>query len=189
MNLSIDLSQDATRAYLLEVLLTHLGDDARLAVRTTRTGGFLEGSHYHDFAAVLEAIDASPLSMRVKDDARAVYQILAEAEASVHGCEVQETHFHEVGNAEALANVFAVCQAIELIDPDEIHATAVQVGSGSVQCSHGTMDIPAPATRAILERGIPLASPRLEGELCTPTSAALIARFVDVFDDGPDQLR
>ena len=113
---------------------------------------------------------------------RAVYRILAEAEASVHGCAVDETHFHEVGNGEAVRNVCAVCLAVEALAPERIAATPVQVGSGTVTCAHGELHIPAPATAAILAAGIPVCTERLDGERCTPTSAALIKHFVDEFD-------
>ena len=111
---------------------------------------------------------------------RGVYAILAEAEASVHGCSVEETHFHEVGNASGIRNALAICTAFYVLAPTRITATPVQTGQGTVQCAHGLMDIPAPATAAILE-GIPRATPALEGELCTPTSAAIIKQYVQEF--------
>ena len=113
---------------------------------------------------------------------RAVYRILAEAEAAAHGCTVEETHFHEVGNGEALRNVLAICLAVEALDPDEIAATRVQTGSGTVRCAHGELPIPAPATAAIIARGIPTCERKLEGERCTPTSAAVILHFVQRYD-------
>lgn len=184
MNLSLDLSENATRSSILDALLDTLDRNGRAIVFELLDGEYLEKDHYHNLPEVLAAIDSSPVSDRVKDDAKTVYRILAEAEASVHDCAVNETHFHEVGNAEAMASILAICRAIELLDPDEIHATAVQIGSGTVVCSHGKMDIPAPATRAILERGIPRMSRRIQGERCTPTSAAVILHFVDTFNLG-----
>ena len=102
--------------------------------------------------------------------------------ALVHGCTVEETHFHEVGNGEALRNVLAICLAVEALDPDEIAATRVQTGSGTVRCAHGELPIPAPATAAIIARGIPTCERKLEGERCTPTSAAVILHFVQRYD-------
>ena len=138
--------------------------------------------HHHDLGEVNATIDALDASERAKDDMRAVYRILAEAEATAHGCAVEETHFHEVGNGEALRNVLAICLAVEALAPDRIAATPVQVGSGTVTCAHGELPIPAPATAAILDSGIPVCAERLDGERCTPTSAALIKHFVDEFD-------
>ena len=133
-------------------------------------------AHHHN------AIDALAASERAKGDMRAVYRILAEAEAAAHGCTVEETHFHEVGNGEALRNVLAICLAVEALDPDEIAATRVQTGSGTVRCAHGELPIPAPATAAIIARGIPTCERKLEGERCTPTSAAVILHFVQRYD-------
>ena len=95
---------------------------------------------------------------------------------------MEETHFHEVGNGEALRNVLAICLAVEALDPDEITATRVQTGSGTVRCAHGELPIPAPATAAIIARGIPTCERKLEGERCTPTSAAVILHFVQRYD-------
>ena len=134
-----------------------------------------------DVGEVYEVIDGQALDARVKEDAKAVYGILAQAEAQVHGCPVEHTHFHEVGNHEAIANVLAVCLAVRALDPSRIEATPVQTGSGKVQCAHGLLDIPAPATAAIIARGIPVVPETREGEWCTPTSAALILHFVDAF--------
>jgi len=100
----------------------------------------------------------------------------------VHGVPVEQTHFHEVGNAEAVQNVLAICLAMNRLMPAKVTATPVQTGSGKVQCAHGLLDIPAPATAAILARGIPTCADKVEGEQCTPTSAAIIAHFVEEFD-------
>ena len=113
---------------------------------------------------------------------RAIYDILANAEATVHGCPVEHTHFHEVGNGEAIRCVCEICLAIEMIDPESITATPVQTGSGTVVCAHGELPIPAPATKAILDQGIPTSAELSEGELCTPTSAAVIKHFVERFE-------
>ena len=116
----------------------------------------------------------------LKENVRGVYAILAEAEASVHGCSVEEAHFHEVGNAAGIRNALAICTAFYVLAPTRITATPVQTGQGMVQCAHGLMDIPAPATAAIL-KDIPRATPAFEGELCTPTSAAIIKQYVQEF--------
>lgn len=181
MVLQLDLSHDATRQGIRDQLLALL--DAPAGERIARTAERLasSGGHFHDLAAVEAAIDAAPVSARVKADARAIYLVLAQAEAQVHGCAVDETHFHEVGDAEAVANVLAVCLAMEALDPDEVVATPVQAGKGKVRCAHGLLDIPAPATAAILSRGIPVVAQRREGEWCTPTSAAIVLHFVDRF--------
>lgn len=180
--LHLDLTHDATRQHLLEDLRERLDDGRRVTLDAAIEGAGVPLRHHHDLGDVLSTIEHLAVSGRVKDDMRAIYDILARAEATVHGCAVNKTHFHEVGNGEAIRNVVAVCLAVETIDPDRIEATCVQVGSGTVVCAHGTLDIPAPATAAILATGIPVCATRFDGELCTPTSAALIKHLVDVFD-------
>ena len=167
---------------MLDDLLAKLPEDHRGIIidRTTRAG--VPDRHHHNIGEVGDTIDALMVSDRVKQDMHAIYRILAQAEATAHGCAVEDTHFHEVGNGEAIRNVLGICLAIEAINPDEITATPVQTGSGTVQCAHGVLDIPAPATAAIIARGIPVCEETLDGELCTPTSAAVILHFVDRFE-------
>lgn len=179
--LHLDLTCDATRRSILADLRGRLDAGAQAALDAAVEAAGVPERHHHDLGEVLATIDALAVSDRVKDDMRAIYRILAEAEATAHGCAVEETHFHEVGNGEAVRNVVAVCLAVEALAPERITATPVQTGSGTVVCAHGELPIPAPATAAILATGIPTCEDLLEGERCTPTSAALIKHFVDEF--------
>jgi uncharacterized protein (DUF111 family) len=77
----------------------------------------------------------------------------------------------------------SVCLAVHKLAPTRIIATPVQTGQGKVQCAHGLLDIPAPATAAILAQGIPVEARKRDGEWCTPTSAAIIKHFVEEFVD------
>lgn len=182
-DLRLDLTLDATRRSLLADLRGRLGVEAREALDSAVAAAGVPEHHHHDLGEVFDTIDQLVVSDQVKDDLYAIYGILAQAEATAHGCTVEETHFHEVGNGEAIRNVCAVSLAIEALDPDRVTATRVQTGCGKVQCAHGELDIPAPATAAILATGIPVCDTLLDGELCTPTSAALIKHFVDEFDN------
>ena len=177
-----NLDENATRRHLLAETLLQLPEGRREQVRAAAEAAGVPEGHHHDLGEVMATVDALDASERAKDDMRDVYRILAEAEATAHGCTVEETHFHEVGNGEALRNVLAICLAVEAFDPDEIVATSVQTGQGTVRCAHGELPIPAPATAAIITRGIPTCERKLEGERCTPTSAAVILHFVDRFE-------
>lgn len=181
--LHLDLTRVATRRSILADLRERLDDEARLALDAAVAASGVPEKHHHDLSEVFDTVDALAVSDQVKDNLYAIYGILAQAEATAHGCAVEDTHFHEVGNGEAIRNACAVCLAIELISPDRITATPVQAGCGKVQCAHGELDIPAPATAAILATGIPVCADKLDGELCTPTSAALIKHFVDEFGE------
>lgn len=144
-----------------------------------------EHHHHHMHMSDIEReISALEVSDRVRSDVISVYRIIAEAESHVHGEDVTEIHFHEVGRKDAIMDITAVCLLIEAISPDRIVSSAVHTGSGKVRCAHGILPVPAPATAFIL-RGIPSYSADIEGELCTPTGAALLKYFVDDFGPMP----
>lgn len=141
--------------------------------------------HHHHHATpghIAELIDGLPLPQAVKDQARSVYAAIAQAEAQAHGCAVGDVHYHEVGALDAVADVTGVCYALHLLDVDCVTASPVHVGSGTVRCAHGIMPVPAPATAALL-KGVPIYGGAIQGELCTPTGAALLKTFVQSF--GP----
>ena len=178
MQMYFDFTKDATRASILNQLRAKIDDAAWAAITTEAMKAGVPKGHHHGIVEVRQTIDSLRVSKKVKEDLLGVYEILAKAEAQVHGCAVDETHFHEVGEGKAILNALIICSAICYLHPDYIVATPVQTGSGKIECAHGLMDIPAPATAAILETGIPTTEEKLEGELCTPTSAAIIKHFV-----------
>ena len=124
------------------------------------------------------------VSETVKEKALAVYQTIAEAESKVHGAEVDQIHFHEVGSMDAVADVTAVCFLMELLAPEQVIVSPIHVGSGTVWCAHGRLPVPAPATALILT-GMPIYGGSVQGELCTPTGAALLKTFADRFGPMP----
>lgn len=145
-----------------------------------------EHHHHHHMHMddIVRLVDALKVPDAVKTDAKAVYTRIAQAEAKVHDADVSEVHFHEVGMMDALADVVSVSLLIRRLAPDKICAGTVTTGFGSVRCMHGILPVPAPATEKLLE-GIPVQAGNIEGELCTPTGAALLGYFVDSF--GPMQ--
>ncbi len=145
-------------------------------------------SSLHDIEHIIRGHLALPRRVRdpekVRSDILAVYRLIAEAESHVHGVPVTEIHFHEVGTMDAIADVTAVCLLMDRLAPDEVAASPVHVGSGSVRCAHGILPVPAPATAYIL-RDVPIYGGSVNGELCTPTGAALLKHFVNRFGDMP----
>ena len=113
-----------------------------------------------------------------------MYDAIAQAEAKAHGCPVGDVHFHEVGALDAVADVVGVCYALYLLQPEQILASPVHVGSGTVRCAHGIMPVPAPATANLLS-GVPIYGGTVRGELCTPTGAALLTHFAQSFGPMP----
>lgn len=144
-----------------------------------------EHHHHHSGMCDIEHIvHHLPVTDRVKEDILAVYGLIAEAESHAHGVPVTEIHFHEVGTMDAVADVAAVCLLMEKIAPDQVTASPVHVGSGQVKCAHGILPVPAPATAYIL-RDVPIYGGEIQGELCTPTGAALLKHFVTDFGSMP----
>ena len=135
----------------------------------------------HEIEHLLSHLD---LPQTVRDDALAVYRRIAEAESKVHGTTVDQIHFHEVGTLDALADVVGVCLLMHLLAPDRVYASSVHVGCGQVKCAHGILPVPAPAT-ALLLAGVPIYGGAIQGELCTPTGAALLTHFVTKFGELP----
>ncbi len=143
------------------------------------------GYHHHASPGhIARLIDGLELPEEVKRHARAVYDAIAEAEAKAHGCPVGDVHFHEVGALDAVADVTGVCYAMYLLQPERVVVSPVHVGSGTVRCAHGVMPVPAPATAALLT-GVPVYGGNIQGELCTPTGAALLVHFADSFGPMP----
>ncbi len=142
--------------------------------------------HHHSGMHDIEHIvrDHLDLPEAVREDVLAVYGLIAEAESHVHGVPVPEIHFHEVGTMDAVADVTAVCLLLHELAPDEVVASPVHVGSGQVRCAHGILPVPAPATAYIL-RDVPIYGGEVQGELCTPTGAALLKHFVTRFGPMP----
>ncbi len=116
--------------------------------------------------------------------ATAIFRKLAEAEAAVHGMPVEKVHFHEVGALDSIADIAGVAVALDLLKIERFTSRSVPPGTGSVQCAHGLMPVPTPAT-ALLLKGIPLASAPVSGELVTPTGAAILATVVNEFIEQP----
>ena len=146
-----------------------------------------EHPHHHHHASVADIegiIDSLDVSDQVKAHAKAVYALIAEAESQAHGRPVSEIHFHEVGAMDAVADVVGVCLLMEEIGAEAVWASPVHVGSGHVHCAHGILPVPAPATALILQ-GVPTYGGQVQGELCTPTGAALLKHFVSHFGEQP----
>jgi len=134
---------------------------------------------------VYALLDGLALPEKAKSDARSVYAAIAEAEGRVHGKRCDLVHFHEVGALDAVADVAGVCLAMEKLGAERVVASPVHVGAGTVRCAHGVLPVPAPATAALLE-GIPTYGGEVQGELCTPTGAALLRHFAGDFGAMPE---
>jgi uncharacterized protein (TIGR00299 family) protein len=129
-------------------------------------------------------IDRSTLTGRQRELATRIFGRLAEAEAKVHGSTIEKVHFHEVGAVDSIADIVGAAIGWDLLAADRLVASPVPTGTGHITIAHGRCAIPAPATAELLKR-IPLADFAPEGELTTPTGAAILATLADGFGPLP----
>lgn len=141
-------------------------------------------AHGRNWKEIRALIEAAPLGEDARRLALRTFELLAEAEAKIHGMAVEDVHFHEVGNVDTITDI--VCSAVGLtsLGVDQWYAAPVNVGSGFVQCAHGRFPVPAPATAELLW-GVPVYSAGPEGEAITPTGAALLRALECKFDARP----
>jgi hypothetical protein len=139
--------------------------------------------HGRDLASIRRLIAESGLAAPVKERAVRLFQRLGEAEAKIHGMDVDRVHFHEVGAVDSIVDLVGAAAAVEHLAPGRLTCGPVNVGSGRVKTAHGELPVPAPATAELL-RGVPVwGGPG--GELTTPTGAVLLAELVDEFTELP----
>jgi uncharacterized protein (TIGR00299 family) protein len=162
-----------------------VGEARRGPFAATRVEVRLEGGqphrHLHHVNAILDAAD---LPAAARERARAAFRRLAEAEARVHGSTVEKVHFHEVGAADALVDVAGAMAGLEALGVEAVYASPPRLGRGFVNCEHGRIPVPAPATTLLLQ-GAPVEIGDVEAELTTPTGAALLATLVESWEPPP----
>ena len=165
-------AEPTTRGGITAVdLKVHVADDPDHHHHTT----------YRDVVQMIDALDAAP---RARDRAAAIVRRLGEAEGEVHGVELESVHFHEVGAVDSIVDMLGAAVALELLDVGTISCAPLPLGHGFVECAHGTLPLPAPATADIL-RDIPTYNVDRQGETVTPTGAAIVAALVDGFGPQP----
>ncbi len=142
-----------------------------------------EHKHRH-LHHIIEMIEKSQLTPAQKELAGRIFQRIGEAEAKVHGIPIRKVHFHEVGAVDSIADIVASAIGLNLLGVDRIVSSPIPTGTGYIEIAHGRTSVPAPATAEIL-RGIPLAASQVEGELTTPTGAAILATICDSFGPLP----
>lgn len=137
-------------------------------------------AHHHqesrNLSDIIHLISAGSLTDRAKALAIRIFTILAQAEASVHGKTIDEVHFHEVGAVDSIVDIVAAAVCIDNLRPDEIVVSTLTDGTGQIRCQHGIIPVPVPAVTAIAaNEGLSLKLTDIQGELVTPTGAAIAA--------------
>ena len=137
-----------------------------------------------NFSDIKRIIDQSGLSETVKSRSTAIFKRLGEAEAKIHSKSIEEVHFHEVGATDAIVDIVGTCICLDLLDIDKVYASPMPTFHGMAETAHGKFPLPAPATVEIL-KGVPWRTCGIEGEIVTPTGAAILAELADRFGDMP----
>ncbi len=139
--------------------------------------------HRH-LSHIEKMLTESTLSATVKEKAIAIFRKLAEAEGKLHSRPPESVHFHEVGAVDAILDIAGACAGLELLGVTSLYCSPLNVGGGHVQAAHGTLPVPAPATAELLI-GLPVYSSGVEGELVTPTGAAIVSALATAFGPMP----
>jgi pyridinium-3,5-bisthiocarboxylic acid mononucleotide nickel chelatase len=151
----------------------------RFKVKVTR-----DPQPHRRFSDIRDLIRAGNLSPSVRDKSIAIFESIAVEEGKIHGCSVEEVHFHEVGAIDSIVDIVGSVLGMEYLGIDTACASSLPLGSGFVETAHGRIPLPAPATVALL-RGIPVHDSGLKEELVTPTGAALVKGLVHSFGPLP----
>ncbi|OKZ48212.1 MAG: TIGR00299 family protein [Clostridiales bacterium 41_21_two_genomes] len=158
-------------------------DDVKRGLVGTKFNVYVTAQNAHSHTSiseVFEIINTLNFEECVKNDAKSIYKIIADAESAAHGISVADVHLHEVGMIDAIVDVVSFCFIKKELEIDKIYASPITVGYGSVKTAHGIMNVPAPATAAILA-DVPIKGGDIEDELCTPTGAAILKYFCTDF--------
>jgi len=133
---------------------------------------------------ILAIIDASALPGEVKESSEKIFTRLAEAEAKVHGLDIAKIHFHEVGGLDAIVDIVGSVIGLNLLGIEEVYSSPLHLGRGFIDCAHGRLPVPAPATMELV-RGVLTYGRDIEAELTTPTGAAIITTLAKDFGPSP----
>ncbi|MDQ3200355.1 MAG: nickel pincer cofactor biosynthesis protein LarC [Verrucomicrobiota bacterium] len=143
------------------------------------------GAHTHThYSAIRDAIGASELSTFVREKSLAIFERIAQAEGKIHGVELKDVAFHEVGAIDSIADIVGACVALEELGQPRVIVSPLREGRGWIDCAHGRFPLPAPATLEIL-RGIELEQVDESWESITPTGAAIAREFAESFGSMP----
>ncbi|PSP63152.1 nickel pincer cofactor biosynthesis protein LarC, partial [Halobacteriales archaeon QH_8_67_36] len=141
---------------------------------------------HRSYPEVVDIVEGMALPERVEADALAIFEVLGEAEAAVHGTDLDDTHFHEVGADDAIADVVGAALLLADLDVERVVTTPLSAGGGTVSMRHGTYPVPTPAVLEIAERADwSLRGGPVETELLTPTGAAILAHVAEGVDRLP----
>ena len=190
MTLALLLSLGADKEKLSSILSNILGQKVELELETVWRQAVacnklnikcnIEGEPFRHFSDIKKMIESADCKESIKANAIKSFEIIAEAESKVHGIDIEEVHFHEIGAVDTIIDLFGVSFALDDLGIEKITANKVPLGTGFINAAHGLIMLPAPATLKILHN-IPVNKLDIEGEFVTPTGAAILKTYVSEF--------
>ena len=142
---------------------------------------------HRGLAEIKEIISKTTFHDKTKKLAEKIFEILADAEAKAHGIPKEEVHFHEVGAIDSIVDILAAAYLVEALDVEQVYVPYLSEGQGSVRCRHGILSVPVPAvTNIVSTHSIPMKITEVQGELVTPTGAAIVAAIMT--SDKPPEI-
>ena len=190
MDAGLDLEDLRAELEKLHLSHFHLGAEKVVKKGIGGTQALVEvdeehhGHHHRHLHHIEDIIENSDLKAAVKGKGKAIFKRLAQAEAKVHRTSIEKIHFHEVGAMDAIIDVMGAVAGLTALGIEKVYCSALHVGSGTVDCAHGTLPVPAPATMELI-KGRPIYSTGVEGELLTPTGAAILTVLSSGFGPMP----
>jgi uncharacterized protein (TIGR00299 family) protein len=196
MTLAALIDLGAPLEWLQEELLRLPLDRFHLTAKTVVRNGIsanlltvetVDSAHSRDYKKIKSLLEDCPFSETVKSTSLNIFEKLARAEAGIHGCPPDEVQFHEVGGIDAMVDIVGTALCLEQLGIKKVIASKIPLGHGFVDCRHGRLPIPAPATLEIL-KGLPVYGTGITHEMVTPTGAAIIASLAESFGSLPDMI-
>jgi len=187
--LGLGVAQEALESELAKLNLPDVSLNSTIVDRSGISAAHVEvvapdqKAHRH-LSDIVKIINDTSLDDSVRKMSIAIFSRLAEAEAKVHGTDVEKVHFHEVGAIDAIIDIVGACIGFQMLHIDHFVCSEINVGSGFVEMEHGTFPVPPPAVAELL-RNIPVYSSEIIGELITPTGAAIISTVCDSYGQLP----
>ncbi len=161
--------------------------DDHAHVHSDRKHHVHQNNHIRNYQEIKKIIADAKLPAKVKSLSLSAFEKIAVAESEIHGLDIDDVHFHEVGAIDSIVDIVGSFLCVDFLGITDVYASEVPLGTGFVKCSHGTLPVPAPAVVSIL-KGIPVKKSNIEMELVTPTGAAIIATLVSDFGPMPDMI-
>ena len=184
LGVPLDLLNDSIQSVVKTVTVSSI-PVFRKEFRAIQADVRVPHEHVHrTLTDILALVSKSKLSADNQRRVSDIFQLLAEAEAKVHGIDVEKVHFHEVGAADSIADIVGVVVGFDYLGIDKCCASAIPTGTGTMRMAHGECSIPAPATVELL-KGVPIAASDVRFELTTPTGAVFLKYYVERFDTFP----